>query len=675
LDTLFEFLQEKECLLILDNCEHLIQAAAQFVQSALQACRKLNILASSREILDVPGERPFHVPPLSMPKDQQMPTLEQWSQYEAMRLFVARAVTIFSEYQVTATNLASVVQICQRLDGIPLALELAAARVKMLTTAQIASGLDQRFQLLTTGNRSTLPRHQTLQALVDWSWELLPPDEQALLRRLSVFAGGMTLVAVTAVCTDAHMNEYEILDLLTQLVNKSLLIAEREQGQETRYRLLETIRQYGQERLAKVNESKEFRQRHLDYFLQLGEQAEKELVGPNQVTWINRLERELDNVRVALNWAHETNVEDGLRLATALVYFCHMRGNVQEWELRISQLLAQAGNVPPTLRAKALGVQCEFNFDLGPNNWPQALELAEESLAIYRELGDQRGIAFILSLQALAQDNAVLAEPLLRQSLEIYKGLDGSLDLAYALRLASQNGRANGNYDFALAQLVESERLYRTAGHQAELAETLNSLGQTALRQGDFVSARTWLEESLTIQKPFGERGTRSVLYCLGELALAQKEYEQARHYFEKSYSLNRESGNVFSSFWSFVQLGYAFLRLGEIAQARMIFSESQRQFQEGNTPIGVVFALEGLASLATKEEQFPKAAQLFAWADATRPEIGDPRPPIEQANVDKDIAAIIEKMGEAAFVAAYAAGKGMTMEEAIALTTEVGGD
>jgi predicted ATPase len=320
-EQVLDFLHEKQSLLILDNCEHLINGTAQLAAMILQSCSEITILASSREAFGMPGEIQFEVPPLSFPDVQPPPSFEECGQYDALHLFVHRPTAVLPAFQVTQENFAAVVEICQRLDGIPLAVELAAARVNVLTTAQIAVRLDDRFCLLSRGSRTALPRQQTLRATIDWSWSLLTDSEKLLLGRLSLFAGGMDLEAVEAVCSGDGLDMYHLLDLVSALANKSLIIARREQGQETRYRLLDTIRQYARERLKKTGQSVIYRNQHLNYFLHLGEEAEQALVGSDQVAWMKRMERELDNVRAALSWARETDVEAGLQLISALWRF------------------------------------------------------------------------------------------------------------------------------------------------------------------------------------------------------------------------------------------------------------------------------------------------------------------------------------------------------------------
>jgi tetratricopeptide (TPR) repeat protein len=592
-----------------------------------------------------------------------------------MCLFVARATTVLPEYQVTDDNLAHLVQICQRLDGIPLALELAAARAKLLTTAQIATWLDHRFRLLTTGNRSALPRHQTLQALVDWSWELLSPGEQALLRRLSIFAGGMSLAAVAAICPDEGLHEFEVLDLLTQLVNKSLLIAEREQGKETRYRLLATIKQYGQERLAETDEADKFRQRHLDYFLQWGEQAEQELFGPEQVDWLNQLEVELDNLRTALSVAQKIDVEVGLRLSTALWKFWEARGYSREGEAWIAQMLARAGDLNQHATARAFGVQSDLLHKL--SNFDLSRTRAEECLALYRGLDDQEGIAFGINRLVSVLNNRKIEEifELLAEGLSIYKALGNQLGVAESLGLlADQESYTKNDFAKASEYLDESLSIYQQIGHLAGMGSVFSSFGWMASVQGEYAEARAWIEKDLDLKERLGVGGSIWGLSLLAGLHFRLGDYEQARNQFEQCLVLSQQTGEKRAELWTLVGLGYVFLKMGKPGRAWQIFMESQQNFVQAGETGGVICALEGIASLAVNREQAERAVRLFAWADATRESFQNFRPPVEQADVDLDISFILEMIDEEEYAAAYSEGKEMTMEQAIALATEVGG-
>ncbi len=352
--TLLEYLGHRTLLVVLDNCEHLIEASAHLVQTLLEACPGLRILATSREPLGVPGEVAWRVPSLSLPDPRRLPSVDDLGACEAVRLFVERAAAVHPAFRLTPQNAPAVATVVRRLDGIPLAVELAAARVPALTVAQIAERLDDRFRLLTGGRRTALPRQQTLRATMDWSYQLLPERERVLLRRLAVFAGGWTLGAVEAVCGGDGIEGLAVFDLLTQLVFKSLVIMDEQVG-DVRYRLLETVRQYGRDRLLESEETVPVRGRHLVWYRDLAEQAETELMGAGQAAWLDRLEAEHANIRAALEWATGgREVEVGLRLAGAVWRFWFVRGYFAEGRARLQALLAKGAEVPPAVRAKAL---------------------------------------------------------------------------------------------------------------------------------------------------------------------------------------------------------------------------------------------------------------------------------------------------------------------------------
>jgi tetratricopeptide (TPR) repeat protein len=442
-----------------------------------------------------------------------------------------------------------------------------------------------------------------------------------------------------------------------------MVVARRQQGQDTRYQLLETIRQFALEKLESAGLRNKMRDRHLAYFVQFGKQAEEKLVGPDQVVWLKCVERELDNIRAALRWACETDLESGLQLGTALSQFW-AGSYTREGENWLSQLLVQADRVEPVIKAKALWMQSRLNFFYLLNN-DHARVLVDESLALYRKLGDQQGIGRCLYLLGWGSETS--DQSLLLESLAVFKAIGDKLGLAEVLgtlgfRISVSDYRQFNTY------LDESESLYRELGHLAGIAESLDLRGEVSVRQGDFEVARPILEESLILRESLGLRGSDWTLFVLGKLYFWLGEYEQARSYFEKSLSISHQSGAKFNYIWTLVHLGYVFLRMGELDQARMIFVRCQQLFKVVYRGIsGVVFSIEGLASLALSQGQAPKAARLFGWADATRKSTQDTRPPVEQAKVEDDIATILETIGEEIYAMDYAEGQAMTMDEAIA--------
>ena len=660
-ESVLAYLQKKQCLLILDNCEHLINGVAQFVQMVLQQCADVTILASSREALNVPGERPYPVPALTLPENEL--SLEEWQQYEAIRLFVERTQIVLPDFQLTTDNAKTLLKICQRLDGIPLAIELAATRMKILTTGQIAERLDDRFRLLTTGSRAALPRQQTLRALIDWSWELLTVEEQRLLRRLSVFAGGMDLEAVETICASEDLPAYVCLDLLNELVNKSLVLAKREQGEETRYYLLETIRQYAQERLTAAEEAETYQGKHLIYFLSFAETAEHALKGKDQSIWLERLAREIDNIRTALDWAQQTNIEAGIRLIFALSWWLiQVQGNIREMDGRLTRLLDQSVVVEPIIKAHTLWMQGMFKFEFTEYN--TSMLLLQESLVLYRQLENSLGM--VRTLRRLGRmewhmGQVEQSQQLILESLTLARSLAYKSEIAAGL-LALADRKID--YEQALIYLQESESLFREVGDLIGLARTLTTLGQLAMWQGDLELARPNLEESISIQESLDLRETPWILTVLGMLYVHLGDFLSAQTSLENAILICEQTDNLGAKDWAFVFGGYAFLRSGRLTKAKQIFSKSYQNFKKINVYTGIVYSLEGLASLAVQHAQAEKGVRLFAWADAWRRKINDPRPPIEQVDVDRDIALILKMIDEETYATAYADGAAMTLEQ-----------
>jgi len=470
----------------------------------------------------------------------------------------------------------------------------------------------------------------------------------------------------------------DILDGLTALANKSLILVKREQGHEARYRLLETIRQYAYEKLTEADEAEQVRGRHLEYFRSLAEQAEPELTGPNQVTWMNRLELELGNLRAALGWGVERHVEAGLRLASALWRFWEAHGYAHDGCDWLAQLLVRGETLGRAAgRAKALSVHSHLTMRLGDND--RVRMLAAESLDLYRELGDRRGIAFsllALGQAASLQDDYAVGQPAIMESTVLYRELADKLGIADALSLLgwfAENfnkdyaKNLDKNYFEARGYLEQGLAIYRELGHLAGIGGCLSTLGTLALWQGDLARARQWLEEGLAIQRRLGKGDASGGLIGLGQLALHERNYEQARAYLEEGLALSQETGQQVGSRWAFAHLGYLALRQGDAARARAVFAESQQQFYAFGSKDGVAYALEGLASLAVTQGLPLRAARIYAWADAMREAIGDRRPPVEEADVDRDFAIICTQLDEATIEAACAAGRAMTMEQAIA--------
>ena len=667
-EMLVNFLRTKTLLLVLDNCEHLLNSCALLADRLLKNCPGLKIIATSREALGIMGEVIYRVPSLQLMDGQQ--AIEKIRENESIRLFEERCQLVQPDFKLTLENVSSVVQICSRLDGIPLAIELAAGRVNIFSTEQIAIQLDESFRILTGGSRTALPRQQTMRASLDWSWNLLTDPERILLQRLSVFAGGWTSDAAGFICNGDGMEMDQVSEGLIPLVEKSLVILDQGSGSAGRYHLLETIRQYAHEKLSETGGGMAVRDRHLEYFMGLAERAEPELISPRQVTWLKRLDDELDNLRAALEWSLEQDAQVGLRLASALMRYwpTHSFNEGVDW---LSQLLRQPAVSPRnTVRARgltALGWLNNRQFE-----GARAEPFAREGLALYRELGDQHGVAFALFILGDAlceQDDFAAGRPLVFESLALYRTLGDRFGIAMVLQ---RLGEMADNFEYARtrAYLEESLEQYRVLGFDAGIANSLGNLGRLEYRFGDYASARARLTESQEILRRLGASNFYNIYNLLGELSLREGHYEQARAYLEESLSLAREWGWG-EYYWILVHLGYVALRQGEQARARSLFIEAQGRFKEIGSKIGETCALEGLASLAVVQEQPEQAARLFAWTDAMREILENPRWPAEQVDLDRDLATIHAQLDGAAFDAATAAGRMMTLEQAVAYARE----
>jgi predicted ATPase/DNA-binding NarL/FixJ family response regulator len=482
-DTLAEHLETRNLLLILDNCEHLVEACASLAATLLRSCPDLHILATSREGLGVPGEILLGVPPLSLPDPRHLPAADGLSGYEAARLFAERARAVRPDFSLTEGNAMAVAQVCYRLDGIPLAIELAAARARVLSVEQISSRLDESFGLLTAGSRRQIPRHRTLRATMDWSYELLSGEEQILFRRLSVFAGGWTLEAAEEVCAGEGVEQSEVLDLLASLVDKSLVLVSEQDG-EARYRLLETVRQYASEKLEESGEAEEVRSRHAAWFVALAEEAGSHLKGHRQEAWLGRLDTEHDNLRVTLSWVLERgNAELGLGLAGSLGEFWFLRGYLEEGRRWLEAALAN-GEAPESARARPLGRAAWIAWE--QSDYERSVALSEECVALSRKLGDETEIAFAL----------------------------------YALGMAELN---RNELERARALLEEAATLERASGDTADVARVLSVLGLVAVVSHDYEGAITLHREGLELARSAEDELAIGLSLRMGALAYSAR--------------------------------------------------------------------------------------------------------------------------------------------------------
>jgi predicted ATPase/class 3 adenylate cyclase len=633
-DSLKDYLQRKSLLLLLDNFEQVIPAAP-LVAELLATCSELKILVTSREGLHISGEREYQVPPLALPNLTQLPSPESLSQYAAVELFVQRARLVKPDFAITSSTAPAVAEICYRLDGLPLAIELAAARIKLLPPRAMLARLENRLEFLTGGARELPARQQTLRNAIAWSYDLLNENEQKLFQSLSVFVGGCTLDAAEGIAGD-HQAHLSLLDQFGSLLDKSLLREVEGMEDEPRFVMLELLREFGLEQLESGGEQETVRRRHANFFLALAERAERKLESADQLEWINRMEQEHDNLRAALEWS-KTAAGTGelcLRLAGTLGLFWEARGYFSEGRERLSSILSTAAAQGRTAaRAKLLARAAELAYR--QSDYAATVELAEESLSIYREVDDKQGIASVL------------------------------------IKLSNAATEA-GDYETASGYLEEALKIWQDLDDKHGTARALISLGWAAMRPGDYQLANTRLEAALAISRELED--TRSIgfeLSGLGEVALRQGDYVRATQLLEESLELRRQLGNKWGVGVSLGTLGWVAIREGDWNRAIARLGESLEVRQEIGDKGGSAWCLERLAEVASAQGNPEKAVRLLSAAAALRISIGSVIDPVDQPEYQNRRTALRAELGEERFTAMWEEGRTLTLEQAITYALE----
>jgi predicted ATPase/DNA-binding CsgD family transcriptional regulator len=634
-DTLAEILRDRQLLLILDNCEHLLEATARLVDKLLDACPRLRIMATSREAIGVEGEIRWLVPPLSVPEPQGTPSSEELEGYESVRLFVERARGRDPSFSLSPHNAVAVAEICRKLEGIPLAIELAAARIGTLSLEQIAERLGGALELLTHGGRTAVPRQRTLKGTLDWSYDLLSEDEKKLFGRLASFAGGWTLEAAEEVGGGGDIEQTDILDVLSGLVERSLVVAEAiGEGGTVRYRLLEPVRQYAQEKLEERGEGEEVRRRQAAFFLAFAEGAEPRLWGPEDTMWLDRLEAELDNMRGALSWTLERGeAELALQLAGTLGMFWHAHGYMSEGRKWLEAALAKDERASVAARFKALQALFWLAFDQWDHDRAEAV--AQEGFELSADVEIDSSIAASLRIMlagpAWVRGDNERAKDLLEESLTLSREADDKVMIVEALLQLA--GTTDGLGDPARAKeiLEEGIALCREVGYTYRLPDFLLSLGYHSILESDYERGAALNEEAAVLCREHGYKSHLNyVLDNLGWAALLQGDHERARTSYEESLVVSNELGD------------------------KMIASES----------------LEGLACISAAQGEVERAARLFGATEALhetlREAVAYQHTPEEEAWREPYLATIRSQLDEAAWQAAWAEGRAMSMEQAI---------
>jgi predicted ATPase/transcriptional regulator with XRE-family HTH domain len=651
IDTLVDYLRQKVSLLLLDNVEHLVEACARLAEHLLRYCPRLKLMATGRESLSIDGERIFQVPSLGLPQSELAPEAVLAS--EAVQLFLARAPAARPSFELTVGNAPAIAQIARRLDGIPLALELAAARLRTLSPEQIAARLDDRFRLLTGGRRTALPRQQTLQALIDWSWNLLDETERVLFRRLAVFSGGWTLEAAERVVSGQMKAEREglvtatdnaplpadqVLDLLEHLTKKSLVVVDHLVDGDIRYGVLETIRQYARDRLVEAGEGEALRSRHAAYFLALAEATEPHLRGPEMLLWRGRVNREIENMRAVLEWAVESRPDIGLRLASTM--FIERDYDMPPSEARrwLEIVIAKAGerisgagaaSSDPVALAKALTAMAVYAN--GQGETVSARVAAEEAVALARQAGAKRELVHALYMLALS--------------------------LYFLNNVAAA---------FALGQ--EAIALCRQHGFDYELGSLLSALAVGLALQGNMEGAEACLEEAGPIVQRIGNLQLLAGLHsAVAGLAYTRGDYgEAAGEYFQAATLLEFTGDRL--AVVAMRDYGEALWRAGKTESALVVFRNVIRRWHEWGNQASVAHIMEKFAYLAMQHDEMYRAAKLIGAAQVLRAavQVEITNPP-ERLAYEQALAQLRAVLGPSQFDAAQAEGYALELDAAVA--------
>ena len=710
------YLGEKRLLVLLDNFEHVI-SAAPLVADLLATCPSISIVATSRARLRLRGEHVYPVPPLRTPDLDHLPALAALAAIPAVALLVQRAQAAAPDFDLDAVNAPAVAALCARLDGLPLALELAAPRLTVLSPELLLRRLVPRLALLTDGARDLPERQRTLRATLDWSHALLGPAEQAALRQLSVFAGGCTLEAAEAVCalgaaeTSTSSAARQTADLLGALIDTSLLQREVGADGELRFGLLETVREYGLESLAAAGERDQAYRTHALYFLALAEEAEPRLLGSDQLVWGHRLEQEHDNLRTALTWAIDAgDAAVGQRLAGSLWRFWSARGHLSEGRRWLGDALAlsdRMADVPPApaIQARALSGAAHLAIEQGA--YDEADGLCARALALTREQGPRRDFLVVLNVQALLArecgryaaaracyeealavaradadqagvaaafaslgavaartDDAIRARPLLEQSLTLYRALGDTRGLARVLADLTLDAVSTGAHTQAESFGTEALALFRALGDTGPISEVLFALGTAVQNHGEYERAEALYEESLSLHEMRGDAlGATRPISALGLLWLRRGDVGRARALLRDALATVRRYEHRWAQAMTLSLLGHAELAAGAVGEARELFGESAALFQTLGTPLFQSWLLEGLAGVAAAEGEPRLAARLCGACDTSREHLGSSLPPAHPAGYVRTLATARAALGDDAFSAMWEEGRALAPE------------
>jgi predicted ATPase/class 3 adenylate cyclase len=673
-------LKDKQLLLLLDNFEQVIPAATQ-VAELLTSCPRLKIIVTSQIVLHVQAEREFAVPPLSLPDPKRLPDLPTLSQYEAVALFIQRAQAVKPDFAVTNDNAPAVAAICARLDGLPLAIELAAARVKFFAPQTLLTRLEQGLAVLSGGARDLPMRQQTLRGAVAWSYNLLAPEEQQLFRQLAVFVDGFIWEAAEVVCRAVGELKGDIQDGLFSLVDKSLLRQQETTEGEPRFWMLQLLREFGLEYLTSAGETDLVRTAHAAYYLALAEEAEPYLQGTDPGRWLIRLEQEYENLRAVLSWLLERAemrtssegekkwAEQAMRLCGALYWFWNIRGYYREGRSFLERALAVREGVAASIQIKVL--YAASVLAINQDDFERVEILCRESLALSRELGDapdEAAALFLLGFVAMARCRYAEARVQLEEAEALFQELDNSWNSARSLAYLAQVFAAQGEYGRACALAEQSLKISRALGNKGRIAVALCQLAHVRfLAQDDFAEAQELAEQSLALFRELGDmQYIAYLLSLLGEMHLVRNEQTQARELLEESVATFKELGDRWSTAEALLSFARVAASLGELAAASSSYQESVAIAREIDAKNFIASALEGAGAVAAAQNEPEWAARLWGAAQSLRVALGMPMPPVYRADYERALATARSHLNAEAFAVALAEGESMSLEQTL---------
>ncbi len=679
MEGLVAFLSNKSLLLILDNCEHLLRPTAELVVAILQSCPRVHVLATSRERLNIPGERVHLLAPLSFPESGST-EMSKIKEAEAVQLFVDRATSILPTFVLDENNAQAVAHICSRLDGIPLAIELAAARARLFSPSEMVTRLDDTFRLLSGGSQVAPPRQQTLLATMDWSYELLSKREKILLHRLAIFAGGWTLDAAENVTADndergttgprnPSLEEADVLENLARLIDKSLVVVDSQSGI-ARYRLLETIQEYVTSKLVAAGEVDQLQERYFNYYLEFAAKASSQLNGPEQVVALSRLLEERDNLNAALHWAQDSDrSEICLRLSESLHDYWVKADRVVEGREWIEQSLAETGEaIEPDLLAGSLyclGVLLYIQGD-----YTTADQHVRNSQNIYEDLGDKRGVG-----QAVLTEGTILwhrgryeeAQARFEQSLRLFREIRDTRSIAEAHHLLGHIDLEQQDRDGARARFEKSLTLFREYGDIYSVTLLEGDLGLLAYLLEEFNDARIYYEENLIYFREVDSRdGIARTLNRLGDLARCQGNYAKAETVYKESLALGKKLEIQSHKLSALHNLGYVSLNQHKLEQSAELFVECLKAYDVLEDRKGIAESLAGIAGVSAASGQLERAARLFGTSQRLLDAMGTEPWPANRIEVERSLVLLRKGMDDENFRTAQEAGRQMNLSEAV---------